>query len=299
MTYLERSAAPLDDVGSWALSSDRRILVLQGRGPQPELFAASSPGVLRKLALDGQPIDSRLPYDLTRASAFRPLDVRVPLHGLYSYLADAAMFVDCSTGQRWPVAAEAAGADLERAYLAARPVPGSAVLVELEGLVAQRPGPEGGGTGPTLVVEKVGQLRPRDSCAARFTSAPLNDTYWRLTRLGDTDVPPAADPRRELSLTFQAPIDGMPGAYAGSTGCNRAIGTYALDNAALLLTGGGTLTACKDQAAAEAAFIAALKATRTYRITGRTLDLMDGDGRRLARFEARTAAGITRSELRR
>jgi len=168
------------------------------------------------------------------------------------------------------------------------------VLVELDGLITQRPGMDGGSPRTTLIAEKVGRVLPRESCAPRFASAPLDGTYWRLVTLGDRDVPPATDPRREPSLTFVRPMDGMPGSYSGSTGCNRTIGTYDVDNAAMTLTGGGTLMACKDQAAAEAAFVAALKATRTYRITGRTLELMDAGGKRLARFNARVATGITR-----
>ena len=206
MTYLERSVAPVDDIGSWALSSDRRVLVLKGRAEQPEMFAFTAPAVLRKLDVEGRPIDSRLPFELTRAAAFQPVDVRLTMRGTYSYMADVAMFVECSTGQRWPVAAEAASADLERAYAVMRPAPGAAVLVEVEGLVAQRRKMEGAGTQTSLVVEKIGRLLPRESCAPRFTSAPLTDTYWRLMRLGDRAIPAAADPRRQPSLTFQAPM---------------------------------------------------------------------------------------------
>ncbi len=153
---------------------------------------------------------------------------------------------------------------------------------------------EGAGGQTTLVVQKVGRVLPRESCAPRFTSAPLADIDWRLTRLGDREIPAAKDPRRQPSLTFQAPMGRTPGAYSGSSGCNRMIGTYVAANATMTLTGGGTLMACKEEAATEAAFLAALKATRTYRITGRVLELMDADGKRLARFEARVPAGITR-----
>jgi hypothetical protein len=39
--------------------------------------------------------------------------------------------------------------------------------------------------------------------------------------------------------------------------------------------------------------MSAIKATRAYRITGRVLELLDGKGTPLARFEARTSSGIT------
>ncbi len=284
MTYIGRPVEPLDHIGSWALSSDRRVLVLKGRGDQVEMFEASAPGRLRKLDADGRPIASRLPYDLTRASTFRPLEVRVTVRGAYSSVAEAGRLVECTTGQHWLVAPGSAAGELESAYAAARLAPGGSVLAEVEGLVTERPSTVGAGTETVLVVEKVGRMAPRESCEPRFTSAPLTGTYWRLTNLGDRAIPAAGDPRREPSLTFEAPTAEAPGAYSGSTGCNRLIGTYVVANATMALTGTGTLTACKDDAALEAALIAALKATRTYRIAGRTLELIDASGARLAQF---------------
>jgi len=71
-------------------------------------------------------------------------------------------------------------------------------------------------------------------------------------------------------------------------------GTIQVQNASLTLTSGGTLVACKQGAADEAAFVAALKATRAYRITGRVLELLDDSGTRLVRLEARTPTGVTK-----
>ena len=61
----------------------------------------------------------------------------------------------------------------------------------------------------------------------------------------------------------------------------------------MTLVAAGTLMACRDEAKAEAAMVGALKATRSYRITGRVLELMDEKGTTVARFEARSATGIT------
>lgn len=284
MTYLGRKVDPVDDIGSWALSSDRRMLLLKGHPERPEMFAISSAGVLRKLDADGQPMTSKLPSELTRTE-FRPIEVKVPVRGMYLKAGNVGAFVDCSTGQLWQVSNEgAAVADLERAYFAAKPAPGTAVLADVEGVVAQRPQAEGGGLRDTLTVQKFVRAQ-RGQCGERFASAPLAGTFWKLTNLGGRAIPAASDPRRQPSLTFQAPIAGAPGQYSGSTGCNRLIGTYNVANASIELMGGGTLIACKDEAAAETAFLNALKATRTYRIAGHTLELFDEKGTRLARFE--------------
>jgi copper homeostasis protein (lipoprotein) len=211
------------------------------------------------------------------------------MRGAYFYMADAGLFTECTTGQRWPVAMEAANAELERGYVAERPAPGATVLVDVEGLLTDRPKMEGAGRQTSLVVEKIVRWLPKDICAPRFASAPMAGTYWRLTHLGAAAVPKATDARREPSLTFEA----SDGTFSGSSGCNRLVGRYEIDNAAMTLTAAGTLMACPDEAKTEAAFTAALKATRAYRVTGRALELLDDKGSRLARFEARVAAGIT------
>jgi heat shock protein HslJ len=74
---------------------------------------------------------------------------------------------------------------------------------------------------------------------------------------------------------------------SGSGGCNRISGTYE--------TGAGTLRfspmistkmACPSMDT-ETAFLRALNGTRRYRIEGRILELMDGEGRPLVRLEER------------
>jgi len=284
-TRLGKDGTNVDELGSWTISSDRRILVLKGRADLM-FFELAGPGTLRKLDADGRPLAGNA--TLTRSSSFRSTDVRSSMRGAYTYLADAATFVECSTGRRWPVAAEGAGRELQAAYIKNRPAPGTAVIVEVDGVVTERPRQDGG-TATSLVVERAGRMLPKETCPARFAGTPLTDTYWRLTHLGPRAIPASTDTRREASLTFLN--DGN--SFSGSSGCNRLVGTYSIDNARMTLTSGGTMIACRDEAKTEAAFMAALKETRTYRILGRILELNDAKGERIARLEARVPAGIT------
>ncbi len=132
-TRLGKAGAISDDLGSWTFSSDRRLIVLKGRGETLHIFEITAPGTLRELNGDGRPNTGRGPNQLTRAAPFRPVEVRSSMRGAYTYLADAATFVECSTGQRWTVSAEGASRELESAYLKARPAPGAAVMVESRG----------------------------------------------------------------------------------------------------------------------------------------------------------------------
>jgi len=45
------------------------------------------------------------------------------MRGLYSYMADAGMFVECGSNERLPVTMEADNLALERAYLNSRTTP--------------------------------------------------------------------------------------------------------------------------------------------------------------------------------
>jgi copper homeostasis protein (lipoprotein) len=286
----QQTTGTTDDIGSWVLSSDRTVLVLKGQGDSLDMYSIGPNGSLKKLEVSTKPLPGHLPDNLIHAAAFKPLTADLQtMHGAYS-MADRPMFVECSTGQRWPVADEGAAAEIEAAYLKARPGPGASVMAEIEGVATPGSGHEGG----SVVIRKFKRLLPRDACAPRYTNAPLAGTYWRLTALAGQTVAAPSDPRRELSLTFQPGDGSSNGSYSGSSGCNRLVGTYATTDAAMTLTAGGTLVACKDLAQAESAFLNALKATRRYRISGEMLELFDNAGIRVARFTAQPATGATR-----
>ncbi len=285
MTYLERPAAgDLDDIGSWALSSDGRTLILKGGHEGQEMFAVKGPQTLRKLDLEGGEIASSLPYDLERAAAFTAFEPRLAMSGMYSYMADAAVFTECLTGARYPVAMEADNVALERAYMQAPHEPGAPVRVTLEGQLAQRPKMEGAGTQLTLVVDRFVGIWPDDPCPPRFTAAPLGTTTWTLTLLGDQPVM-AADPQRRAHIV----LDEETYRLAGSGGCNRIMGGYQRDGDRIRFSQvASTMMACPDGMDTEAAFTKALAQVATWRVLGNRLEFYDSTGNRLARFEADT-----------
>ncbi len=286
LTYLERpEAGDLDDIGSWALSSDGRTLILKGGHEGQEMFAIKDAQTLRKLDLEGNQIESTLPYDLQRAATFAPFEPRLHLSGMFSYLADAAAFTECLTGVRYPVAMEADYLALERAYTQAPHEPGAAVRVNLEGRLAQRPKMEGEGLQPTLVVDSFIGISPGETCPPRFVEAPLAGTTWYLTQLGDQPVI-AADPQRRPHLV----LDEEANRLAGSGGCNRLMGGFTRDGDRIRFAQvASTMMACPDAMDTEAAFTRALGQVATWRVLGRTLEFHDGEGKRLVRFQADAA----------
>ena len=143
---------------------------------------------------------------------------------MYKYLADAGRFTECLTRQNWPVAQERDNAALESAYAKTRRQPGEELLVNLEGRVALQPKMEGEGQQLTLVVERFIGIWPGETCGARFATEPLENTYWKLTRLGDTPVT-GGQKQREPHVILNSETRRV----GRSGGCNRLVGSYELN----------------------------------------------------------------------
>jgi copper homeostasis protein (lipoprotein) len=283
-TYLGKGDdASFDDLGSWTVTSDRRTLVLSGSQEVPLQFAIQDGNTLRQLDREGREIATSLNYELRRTQDLPPLEPRLRLRGMYTYIADAGRFTECLTGQYWPVAQELDNAALESAYARAQRQPGEALLVTLQGRVALRPRMEGGGTQLTLVVERFAGLWPGETCGARVATTPPERTYWKLTWLGGAPVP-VASPQREPHIILTPEARRV----SGSGGCNRLVGSYELYGDRLTFGQmAGTRMACLEGGATEQAFLEALRRVYTWKITGQHMELFDAAGTLVARFEAR------------
>ena len=115
-------------------------------------------------------------------------------------------------------------------------------------------------------------------------AAPLENTSWKLVAVGN--VPAIALPAaREAS--FMLHPDGHR--LSGSGGCNRLLGKYELGvDTVTFAPAGTTMMACPEELMQqESDFVSALKMTTSYRISGDTLELRNGE-RVLARFVAQT-----------
>jgi heat shock protein HslJ len=101
---------------------------------------------------------------------------------------------------------------------------------------------------------------------------------WQLQELGGIAAPLGAGGRR-ATLVFSDSARA-----AGFAGCNRWFGTYSLDGTALRFGHiGMTRMACEEGMPLEQQLARALEATRTYRLNGNELILLDESGQ-VARF---------------
>jgi uncharacterized lipoprotein YbaY/heat shock protein HslJ len=84
--YQGKRDGQFDDIGSWAVSSDGRVLILSGGRGEPLQFAVRDSNRLARLDLQGRPIPSEANHDIVRAGAFTPIEPRVatePLQNTY------------------------------------------------------------------------------------------------------------------------------------------------------------------------------------------------------------------------
>jgi len=273
-----------DDIGTWALASDGITLALKGGHEAPLFFSIEDAGTLRKLDLDGRPIESGLDYELRRAEAFAPIEPRLAMRGAFRYMADAADFAECATGRRLPVAMEGAYIDLERAYMALpkegdSPVP---VMALVEGRIAMRPPMEGSAPLPTLVVERFVRLAPGESCPPRYRTVPLADTPWTLVAVGEEAiVPPQGRPTPQLLL------QSAEGRATGSNGCNRFMAGYVVEADRIRFSpAAATRMACPGAEELARRFDDVLASAVRWRVLGEQLELYGADDALLARFRA-------------
>jgi copper homeostasis protein (lipoprotein) len=244
------------ELGAWSLADDGRTLVLESGRRGRAYWAVKDAGTLRKLDLEGRPIESKLPYELSRRAVLEPMDPRVKLRGMFRYMADAPRFRDCRSGLSLPVAMS--GDEylaLERAYTARRAKPGEELFVD---------------------------ATPGRKCESGATDYAIENNRWRPVRIGERPVN-VAEGEREPWIV----LDPRSKRVTGSGGCNRIHGTYEAGADSLRFGPlAATMMACPSSET-ETAFLRALQETRRYRLSGRILELMDTRGRRLVRLEER------------
>ena len=143
--------------GTWARTADKLVLT-DSKGEKSYYRAKGE--ALEMLDREGNPIESQFNYTLQPVSASLPV-TPMPMRGMYFYMADAAIFTDCATGKRMPVANNA---QLERDYLAARAENGQSVLLTLEAHFTLESNPDTGEKVKTLMADKDAKFIPGQAC---------------------------------------------------------------------------------------------------------------------------------------
>jgi copper homeostasis protein (lipoprotein) len=280
-TYLDKPSGQFDEIGAWMVSANGRTLVLHGEREAALQFAIQDAKTLTKLDLEGRPIVSAANHNLTRAAAFAPVEPRLAMRGMFRYMADAAIFEECLTRRKLPVIMAGDYLALEIAYTRMRRAPGGPILATLDGRIVERAGMEGPPRA-SLLVERLSGLWPGETCGVRFVTERLENTYWKLVRLGSEPVKTEPN-QREPHIILRTHDQRV----SGSGGCNRLLGGYRLDgNRITFGKFAATLMACPAGMEQEQAFLGALGQAARWRVIGSHLELFDAGGATIARLEA-------------
>lgn len=272
-----------DDLGRWRYDPGRPALVLSGGTEMPLQFEVIGPTQLRLLDFEGRPIDSELDYSLRTDGRLTPADLELFFGGELQYMADAAVFTECLTGRRYPVAMEGDWIQAERAYLEKALEPGGPLYTTFEGLLTDRPKMDGEGTERSLVMKRFINVWPGQSCPRALAQAELTENYWRIARLGDEPIRTVGQWREPHLILRQE-----DNRFNATVGCNRMMGSYERDGESLRFLGAAsTRMACPPPLDAwEHALGYVLDETRSFRIVAQTLELYDEAGESLATLEA-------------
>ncbi|WP_312759634.1 META domain-containing protein [Pulveribacter sp.] len=130
-----------------------------------------------------------------------------------------------------------------------------------------------------VILARVPQLQ-----ATLDAAVPLRQTWWRLVEL--VDGPPVGEPAQGAAPAHLV-LEREEARVAGSGGCNRFAGRFALEGGRLRFFGlGSSLRLCLDGGASELAYLQQLAVVTSYLQEGRTLELRGDKGQPLLRFVA-------------
>jgi putative lipoprotein len=112
-------------------------------------------------------------------------------------------------------------------------------------------------------------------------NAPLENTTWKVTRLGERDVVSNENQRAPYIV-----LESSDHRVTGSGGCNRITGTYNVEKQTIRFGPiASTMMACPKGMDTEKDFMQALDAARKWKVQGDELELYGEDGNFLIRFE--------------
>jgi heat shock protein HslJ len=134
-----------------------------------------------------------------------------------------------------------------------------------------------------VLVERFVGVWPGETCERAMGEARLTNTYWKVLRLGETEVE-VAEGMREPNLILR---EGEPG-FTATVGCNQLVGGYTLEDDRLSFgAAASTLMACPPPLDAwERQLAGVLERTAGWRIDGQTLELLDAAANPLALLQA-------------
>lgn len=203
----------------------------------------------------------------------------IRLSGKLTYTADATVLQECASGLNFEVQGSGLP-DVQKSLRAVGGKPGEPVFATLDVSLVRRDATKHGAEGWPHVLEIAGAESIIDmgmgkTCPQTYAGTNLQNTYWRLTRIGDAPVTVYPDQPEPHIVLREA--KGNAGDVRGNDGCNNFFMPWEQNGAELHFgQGGSTLMLCPQGDAQGRAFLDALSKTTTYQIRGSVLEMRNG-----------------------
>ncbi len=267
--------------GKWEFCDSLKTITLKSLDQSRKRFLITSDTTIEMLDINGKELESDLNYIITKKDSYEQITDSFPMKGMFRYMADAPIFVDCSSQKKYPVAMEKDYVLLEQEYLSKIEEAGEPMLATLSGRLILRPQMDGNEKTLTLVVEKFDKVWPKLDCKNSLSTSLLKNTYWKLI---DINGKPVKVPSSVRELHFILRADGK--SLKGFGGCNNFMGKYEIkENRIKFGPIAGTRKLCKKTMDLENSFLKVFSEVNNYKIFGKVLELYH-DEKVLAKFES-------------
>ena len=275
-TYQDRPDGSVSQLGRWTLEGDR--LLLQGKDRVLIYFATESGGWLQA-DTQGRPIVSEMNYRI-EPQGWKPAEVTGPVQGMLTYMADAAMFIECSTGNHFPVIMTEEWLPVERTYLASSSAGGS-YLNTYADVTFKWTTPEEGASRHHIHFNHLKETLPATTCGSPTDA--LEHYEWDLVELQ------GIQPDQLTSMHTRPYVRFSGQQISGHTGCNAMAGEIKLEGERMRLSQvASTRMYCEPVAQIEQSFLQMLENANYSSLEGERWSWYDEDMQRLASFTRKT-----------
>lgn len=275
-TYQGKADGSVSQLGRWTLEGDR--LLLQGKDRVLIYFATDSGGWLQA-DIQGRPIVSELNYRI-EPQGWKPAEVSATVQGMLTYMADAASFVECSTGNRFPVMMTEGWLPVERTYQASISAGGSYLNTHAN-VTFKWTTPEEGATRHHVHFNYLQETLPATTCGSPTDA--LEHYEWDLVELKNTP------PDQLITMQTRPYVRFSGQQISGHTGCNAMAGQIKLEGERMQISQiASTRMYCEPVAQIEHAFLQMLENAKYSSLEGERWSWYDEDMLRLVSFARKT-----------
>ncbi|MGW8195424.1 MAG: META domain-containing protein [Desulforhopalus sp.] len=263
-------------IGKWVYLPKDNLLILGKEQGLLKTYAVESSDKLLFVEWEGTDNASQIQYELLRSKEVDPFEDIIKITGDFiTNSSGTGIITECSTELALPVSKEKDYTTLLQNYMNTPHDRDQPLLVSVLGKIVK------GESGKSeMVIEHFNKIYPARNCEGTKVKTSLTGTFWHLLEVGDITVTTGPDEKRPYLLLN---ADRSFRAYAN---CNKITGTYLVKGDLFMINRKLDIRmACPEGIVLENELIKAFESTKSFRINGDMLELLDQNGQIRARFQ--------------